>query len=61
MKIINNIAIGGYRSFGEIQYFSNFEKINLFIGKNNNGKSNVLRFLNEIYQNINERKKIKIG
>lgn len=46
---IPNLAIGGYRSFGEIQYFESFSKINLFIGRNNSGKSNVLRFLKEIY------------
>ncbi len=37
---IKNLAIGGYRSFGkDIQYFENFEKVNLFIGRNNSGKS----------------------
>lgn len=56
MIIIPNLAIGGYRSFGEIQYFENFSKINLFIGRNNSGKSNVLRFLKEIYTEIGKRK-----
>lgn len=46
---IPNLAIGGYRSFGTVQRFENFSKINLFIGRNNSGKSNVLRFLAEIY------------
>jgi len=47
--IINNLAIAGYRSFGkEPQYFDNFEKVNLFIGRNNAGKSNIIRFLSEI-------------
>lgn len=46
--IIKNLAIGGYRSFGSTQYFPNFKKINLFIGRNNSGKSNVLRFINKI-------------
>ena len=49
---IPNLAIGGYRSFGEIQYFESFSKINLFIGRNNSGKSNVLRFLKEIYTEV---------
>lgn len=46
--IIKNLAIGGYRSFGSTQYFPNFNKINLFIGRNNSGKSNVLRFINNV-------------
>lgn len=48
--IIPNLALAGYRSFSkELQYFDQFTKINLFIGKNNAGKSNVLRFLSDIY------------
>lgn len=43
---INGIAIAGYRSFGpKIQRFPKFAKINLFIGQNNSGKSNILRLL----------------
>lgn len=49
---LKNLAIGGYRSFGSVQYFDNFSKINLFIGRNNSGKSNVLRFINEVYSSI---------
>ena len=45
---ISNLAIGGYRSFGSAQYFPSFKKINLFIGRNNSGKSNILRFINKI-------------
>jgi predicted ATPase len=49
--IIPNLAIAGYRSFGEApQYFDSFAKINLFIGRNNAGKSNVIRFLSEVYR-----------
>jgi AAA domain, putative AbiEii toxin, Type IV TA system len=49
--IIPNLAIAGYRSFGEVpQYFDSFAKINLFIGRNNAGKSNVIRFLSEVYR-----------
>jgi AAA15 family ATPase/GTPase len=52
---IKNLAIGGYRSFGkDIQYFDNFEKVNLFIGRNNSGKSNILRFINEVVGRHNE-------
>ncbi len=53
--IIPNLAIAGYRSFGrEPQYFDQFAKLNLFIGQNNAGKSNVLRFLSEIYPQVPE-------
>ena len=48
--IIPNLALAGYRSFGkELQYFDQFAKINLFIGQNNAGRYNVLRFMNDIY------------
>ncbi|WP_446008691.1 ATP-dependent nuclease [Candidatus Electrothrix sp.] len=51
--IIPNLAIAGYRSFGkEPQYFDQFAKANLFIGQNNAGKSNVLRFLSEVYPQL---------
>uniref|UniRef100_UPI004056AB7D ATP-dependent nuclease n=1 Tax=Candidatus Electrothrix sp. TaxID=2170559 RepID=UPI004056AB7D len=54
--IIPNLAIAGYRSFSkEPQYFDQFAKINLFIGQNNAGKSNVLRFLMELYQQASEQ------
>lgn len=56
--ILKNLAIGGYRSFGSVQYFDKFAKINLFIGRNNSGKSNILRFINEIYSNIGNSKSI---
>ena len=52
-KYIHGIGLAGYRSFGEeIQYMGPFNKINLFIGKNNSGKSNILRFLNEHYRSF---------
>lgn len=48
--LIPNLAIAGYRSFGkQPQYFERFAKVNIFIGQNNAGKSNVLRFLHEVY------------
>jgi AAA domain, putative AbiEii toxin, Type IV TA system len=54
--IIRNLAIAGYRSFGaEPQYFPRFSKINLLIGQNNAGKSNVIRFLSEIYPQIDNK------
>lgn len=55
--IIKNLAIAGYRSFGQSpQYFDRFSKINLLIGRNNAGKSNFIRFLSEIYPKSEERK-----
>ncbi|WP_081350797.1 ATP-dependent nuclease [Nitrosospira multiformis] len=55
--LINSFSLGGYRSFGEkIQRFESFSKINLFIGQNNCGKSNVLRFVHDVYPKIAEGK-----
>jgi predicted ATP-dependent endonuclease of OLD family len=43
---IDGVGIAEYRSFGsEMQRIGPFRKINLFIGQNNSGKSNILRFL----------------
>ncbi len=54
---IKNLAIAGYRSFGkDPQYFDNFTKVNLFIGRNNAGKSNIIRFLNEIVAKVADGK-----
>lgn len=56
--LIKNLAIAGFRSFGEDpQYFNNFAKVNLFIGRNNAGKSNVIRFLDEVISRKNDGKK----
>ena len=50
---IDGIGISGYRSFGqEVQRIGPFKKINLIIGQNNSGKSNVLRFLKDHYPSI---------
>lgn len=47
---LSSFAIGGYKSFGDkVQRFGKLSRINLFIGQNNSGKSNVLRFLHDIY------------
>ncbi|MBP7115932.1 MAG: AAA family ATPase [Polaromonas sp.] len=55
--LIKNLALAGYRSFGKApQYFDKFAKINLLIGRNNAGKSNVIRFLDEIYPKVEKRK-----
>lgn len=51
-ELISGIGISAFRSFGkEIQVIGPFSKINLLIGKNNSGKSNVLLYLNE-YLNL---------
>lgn len=48
---IDGFGLSGYRSFGRVpQRIGPFEKINLFIGKNNSGKSNVLLFLTSMYK-----------
>lgn len=60
-NLINSFAISGYRSFGrDIQYFERLKKINLIIGKNNSGKSNVLRFFTERYPS-NQGSRISLG
>lgn len=54
--LIRNLAVAGYRSFGKkVQYFECFSKVNLFIGQNNAGKSNVLRLLHEVFHQISKR------
>lgn len=48
---IEGIGISNYRSFGsEQQYIGPFNKINLFIGQNNAGKSNILLYLYKHYE-----------
>lgn len=59
--LIPNLAIAGYRSFGRApQLFERFAKVNIFIGQNNAGKSNVLRFLHEIYSQVSKSDAIKL-
>jgi predicted ATPase len=50
--IIPSLCIGGYRSFGSTQRAPILSKLNVFIGANNSGKSNVLRFLDRIYPQL---------
>jgi predicted ATPase len=39
-------GVSGFRSFGpDPQYIAPLEKINLFAGRNNSGKSNILRIV----------------
>ena len=49
---IDGIGISGYRSFRELQEIGPFDKVNLFIGKNNSGKSNILSFINNHYAEL---------
>ncbi len=47
---LTSFSIGGFRSFGDkVQHFRKLSRINLFIGQNNSGKSNVLRFIHDVY------------
>jgi hypothetical protein len=51
--LIPNLALAGYRSFGPtLQRFDRFAKLNIFIGQNNAGKSNVLRFIQDVYPEL---------
>ncbi|HQS58670.1 MAG: hypothetical protein B7Y56_11185 [Gallionellales bacterium 35-53-114] len=60
---IISFAIGGYRSFGnKVQRFGKLSRINLFIGQNNSGKSNVLRFLHDVYPSwVNGNNSFNLG
>lgn len=47
---LNGFGFSGYRSFVEgLSKISPLQKVNLIIGKNNTGKSNIVNFLNEQY------------
>lgn len=61
--LLSSLAIRGYRSFGpEWQRFGKFSKINLFIGQNNCGKSNVLLFINSwLAKTIGARQPVQLG
>ncbi|WP_405381966.1 ATP-dependent nuclease [Maribacter sp. LLG6340-A2] len=55
---IQGFGISNYRSFDdEGVYLDNLKKINIIIGKNNCGKSNVLRFLQTLNSNLKELNK----
>lgn len=50
---IDGIGISSYRSFGDdLQFIGPCKQINILIGQNNSGKSNILRFLNDHYRNV---------
>lgn len=50
--MIKGISISDYLSIGDTQKISELGKINIFVGPNNSGKSNVLRFVNENLGNL---------
>lgn len=48
--LLKGFGFSGYRSFGnELTKIAPLRKVNLIIGKNNIGKSNIINFLNEQY------------
>lgn len=50
---LHGISIAGYRSFGSLpQRIAPLEKINILVGGNNCGKSNVLRFMHSHYPSL---------
>lgn len=60
-QLLPNLAISGYRSFGKVpQYFDRFTKINILIGRNNSGKSNVLRVIKEVLPQISNHGALKL-
>ena len=50
--LVHSLAIGGYRSFFEPQYIGPLARVTVLAGRNNAGKSNVLRFLDEQYMEM---------
>lgn len=54
--MIPGFAIGGYRSFGgPLQHIAPLTRVNLFVGQNNVGKSNVLRFAKAVLGQLSGR------
>jgi hypothetical protein len=59
---VDGIGITKYRSFGkQLQEIGPFTKINLLVGQNNSGKSNILLFFREYYQRLLEAVRSKRG
>ncbi|MFC9553649.1 AAA family ATPase [Rhodococcus sp. NPDC056960] len=58
MQLLHGIGLRGFRSFhGDLQLLAPLQKINLVAGQNNSGKSNVLRFADQIDQLLKEQPK----
>jgi AAA15 family ATPase/GTPase len=51
--LIEGLSIGGFRSFGAVQRIGPFKKVNVFVGANNSGKSNVLSYIFEGVRELN--------
>lgn len=47
MILLRGLGIGGYRSFRSHVRIGPLAKINVFVGGNNTGKSNILRFIRD--------------
>lgn len=58
---LRSLSFGGFRSFGEVQRFPVFSKINLLVGQNNSGKSNILRFIHDILPQIKALASLKLN
>ena len=63
---LHGFGLSGYRSFGqELQRIGPLRKINLLIGQNNSGKSNVLRFVHGHYRgllrSVRQSDQLKLG
>lgn len=55
--LLRNFALAGFRSFGrEPQRFESLATITLLIGRNNAGKSNVIKFLADVYPQLSQNK-----
>lgn len=55
---LDGIGISGFRSFGPgMQRLEDFSKVNLIVGKNNSGKSNVLRFIERLGLVITDKRR----
>lgn len=53
---IHGFDISHFRSFGDVpQKLGPFKKVNIIIGQNNSGKSNILRFIRDAYVKIVHR------
>ncbi len=59
---IDGVGISNYRSFGpEVQRIGPFGKINVMVGQNNSGKSNILLFIRDHYATVLEREKMRFA
>lgn len=48
-RLVHGFGIGGYRSIRDLQFIGPLAKVTVLAGRNNTGKSNVLRFLRDHY------------